>query len=133
MAINLSFLSLPIIISWPLCLLPFSWQSFANHSDLCLQWKKAGHSKKTRKLASNDFISLLCKYLQKIWQNFSMKKEFGKWLLDVAKYITTAVILSSMIGDIKEKDCLYAIALLLVAVSLGWGLYLVSDKQKKEK
>lgn len=62
-----------------------------------------------------------------------MKKEFGKWLLDVAKYITTAVILSSMIGDIKEKDCLYAIALLLVAVSLAWGLYLVSDKQKKEK
>ena len=62
-----------------------------------------------------------------------MKKEFGKWLLDVAKYITTAVILSSMIGDIKEKDCLYAIALLLVAVSLGWGLYLVSDNNSSLK
>lgn len=33
----------------------------------------------------------------------SMKKEFGKWLMDIAKYITTAVILSSMIGDIKQK------------------------------
>ena len=32
-----------------------------------------------------------------------MKKEFGKWLMDIAKYITTAVILSSMIGDIKQK------------------------------
>ena len=31
------------------------------------------------------------------------KKEFGKWLMDIAKYITTAVILSSMIGDIRGK------------------------------
>ena len=35
-----------------------------------------------------------------------MKKEFGKWLMDIAKYITTAVILSSMIGDIREKGYL---------------------------
>lgn len=59
-----------------------------------------------------------------------MKKEFGKWLMDIAKYITTAVILSSMIGDIKEKGYLYAIAFVLVGVSLGWGLYLVRDKKK---
>ena len=39
-----------------------------------------------------------------------MKKEFGKWLMDIAKYITTAVILSSMIGDIREKG--YCILLL---------------------
>lgn len=62
-----------------------------------------------------------------------MKKEFGKWLMDIAKYITTAVILSSMIGDIREKGYLYSIAFILVAVSLGWGLYLVRDKQKKGK
>jgi len=61
------------------------------------------------------------------------KKEFGKWLMDIAKYITTAVILSSMIGDIREKGYLYTIAFILVAVSLGWGLYLVRDKQKKGK
>ena len=62
-----------------------------------------------------------------------MKKEFGKWLMDIAKYITTAVILSYMIGDIREKGYLYSIAFILVAVSLGWGLYLVRDKQKKGK
>ncbi len=62
-----------------------------------------------------------------------MKKEFGKWLMDIAKYITTAVILSSMIGDIKQKGYLYTIAFILVAFSLGWGLYLVRDKQKKGK
>lgn len=59
-----------------------------------------------------------------------MKKELGKWLMDIAKYITTAVILSSMIGDIKDKWYLYSIAFVLVAVSLGWGLYLVKDKKK---
>ncbi len=59
-----------------------------------------------------------------------MKKELGKWLMDIAKYITTAVILSSMIGDIKDKWYLYSIAFILVAVSLGWGLYLVKDKKK---
>lgn len=61
------------------------------------------------------------------------EKEFGKWLMDIAKYITTAVILSSMIGDISEKGYLYTIAFILVAVSLGWGLFLVRDKQKKGK
>lgn len=60
-----------------------------------------------------------------------MKKEFGKWLMDIAKYITTAVILSSMIGDIREKGYLYSIAFILVAVSLGWGLYLIRDNKRK--
>ena len=57
-----------------------------------------------------------------------MKKEFGKWLMDIAKYITTAVILSSMIGDIREKGYLYSIAFILVAVSL-----LFSDLVSAEK
>ena len=28
-----------------------------------------------------------------------MKKEFGKWLMDIAKYMTTALLLSSAFGD----------------------------------
>lgn len=51
--------------------------------------------------------------------------------MDIAKYITTAVILSSMIGDIREKGYLYSIAFILVAVSLGWGLYLIRDNKRK--
>jgi hypothetical protein len=31
-----------------------------------------------------------------------MKKEFGKWLLDVGKYMTTAVILTSLFGDVTN-------------------------------
>ena len=32
-----------------------------------------------------------------------MRKEFGKWLMDIAKYITTAVILTSIFGDVDEN------------------------------
>lgn len=30
-----------------------------------------------------------------------MRKEFGKWLMDIAKYIATAVILSSVFGEVE--------------------------------
>ena len=36
-----------------------------------------------------------------------MKKELGKWLMDIAKYLTTAIILTSVLGDIQNKIVLY--------------------------
>lgn len=30
-----------------------------------------------------------------------MKHEFGKWLMDVAKYLVTAVLLASVFSDIQ--------------------------------
>lgn len=36
-----------------------------------------------------------------------MKKEFGKWLLDVAKYLATAVVLSSVFGELEKKFNIY--------------------------
>lgn len=32
-----------------------------------------------------------------------MRKELGKWLLDIAKYLVTAVLLASVFSDIEEK------------------------------
>ena len=31
-----------------------------------------------------------------------MKKEFGKWLMDIAKYLMTVAILSSIITDMDK-------------------------------
>lgn len=31
-----------------------------------------------------------------------MKKELGKWLMDIAKYIITALLLSSVSGDMQN-------------------------------
>jgi hypothetical protein len=32
-----------------------------------------------------------------------MKKEIGKWFLDVAKYVATAVLISSFLGGLTPK------------------------------
>jgi hypothetical protein len=62
-----------------------------------------------------------------------MKKEFGKWLMDIAKYITTAVILTSIFGDVQQKWIIYAGGVLAVGFTLGWGLYLVKDNNETKK
>jgi len=36
-------------------------------------------------------------------QKNNEKKEFGKWLMDIAKYITTAVILASVFGEVEQR------------------------------
>lgn len=62
-----------------------------------------------------------------------MKKEFGKWLMDIAKYITTAVILTSIFGEIEQKWIIYAGGIVSISLTLGIGLCLVRDKVKKGK
>ena len=61
-----------------------------------------------------------------------MKKELGKWLMDIAKCLTTAVILTSILGDIQNKIVLYSVTFVAVICSLGWGLWLVRDNNKKQ-
>lgn len=62
-----------------------------------------------------------------------MKKEFGKWLMDIAKYITTAVILSSIFSDIQETLLLYISGILTASIALIWGPYLVKERPVKNK
>ena len=61
-----------------------------------------------------------------------MKKELGKWLMDIAKYITTAVVLSSIFGDVQEKWVIYVGGSLSIVVTLLAGLWLVKDNKKGE-
>lgn len=61
-----------------------------------------------------------------------MRKEFGKWLMDIAKYITTAVILTSVFGEIEESWIVYTMGLSAVVFTLGWGLFLIRDKKGGE-
>lgn len=56
-----------------------------------------------------------------------MKKEFGKWLMDIAKYVATAGILTSIMGGIKSGITLYILSFCVVFLTLGWGLYLIKD------
>ena len=62
-----------------------------------------------------------------------MRKEFGKWLMDIAKYITTAVILTSIFGDVDEKWIIYTGGSLTVILTLMTGLWLVKEKKGETK
>ena len=62
-----------------------------------------------------------------------MRKEFGKWLMDIAKYIATAIILTSIFGDIKQKWIIYAGGTISILLTLCIGLWLVRDKKKGVK
>ena len=62
-----------------------------------------------------------------------MRKEFGKWLMDIAKYITTAVILTSIFGEIDQKWIIYVGGIISILLTLSIGLWLVRDKKEKGK
>lgn len=63
----------------------------------------------------------------------NMRKELGKWLMDIAKYIATAVILTSIFGDIEERWIIYLGGAVSVLATLGWGLYLVKESPGNNK
>lgn len=60
-----------------------------------------------------------------------MRKELGKWLMDIAKYLTTAVLLSSVFNDIKESCIIYFVVSIAIVLTLLAGLWLVREEKKK--
>ncbi|MDR0866518.1 MAG: hypothetical protein LBO74_16530 [Candidatus Symbiothrix sp.] len=61
-----------------------------------------------------------------------MKKELGKWLIDIAKYIVTAVILSSVFSGV-HKGLVYGGGGIVTIITMGWGLYLQKEPPVKNK
>ena len=59
-----------------------------------------------------------------------MKKEFGKWLMDMAKYLMTVAILSSIITDIDKTWLYYLSLLFFIVLILVFGLWLIRDKKE---
>lgn len=60
-----------------------------------------------------------------------MKIELGKWLMDIAKYIVTALLLSSVFGDMQNPWIVISV-ILSAAITLTIGLILIRDKNKEE-
>lgn len=60
-----------------------------------------------------------------------MKKEFGKWLMDIAKYMVTALLLSSTFGNMNNP-LIVACVVVASASTLGAGLWLIGNTEKKE-
>ena len=60
-----------------------------------------------------------------------MKKEPGKWLMDIAKYMATAILLSSVFNGIEEWAWyVYALIVVAVLVTLIVGLSMIKDKEE---
>ena len=51
----------------------------------------------------------------------------------IAKYITTAVILTSIFGEIDQKWIIYVGGIISILLTLSIGLWLVRDKKEKGK
>ena len=78
-----------------------------------------------------DLVILLEFLIFAVPKSTKMKKEFGKWLMDIAKYITTAVILSSFFGE-ADTVVMYAGGGLAVITPLA-GVDLLIDKSSARR
>jgi uncharacterized membrane protein len=63
----------------------------------------------------------------------AMKKEFGKWLMDIAKYIVTAIILSSFFNTMEDRKTIYILAVIIAVIVVILGLYLQKESPIKKK
>lgn len=61
-----------------------------------------------------------------------MRKELGKWLMDVAKYMATALLLSSVFSDMNNT-VIMATVIAVASLLLTTGLWLVYEKPNKNK
>lgn len=61
-----------------------------------------------------------------------MRKEFGKWLLDIAKYLVTVLLLSSLFADMDRTYMYVGVSALVIFIFIV-GLYLVDDDDKNNK
>lgn len=60
-----------------------------------------------------------------------MKEEFGKWLLDISKYMVTALLLSTIFTDITNPLIL-GLVVIIAMIILACGLHYVKVGKKEE-
>ena len=61
-----------------------------------------------------------------------MKREFGKWLLDIAKYMVTALLLATIFKGMYDPIIIYMVVLLSLVILIS-GLYVIYDSDQDEK
>ena len=66
-----------------------------------------------------------------------MKKEIGKWFMDIAKYIATAVLLTQIFGGLADSPYIIVYALFSVIAIFSVGVSILhgddEDQKRKEK
>ena len=62
-----------------------------------------------------------------------MDKIIGKWLMDVAKYVATAIIIGAVFKGEEESRWYYWLSFGILAVIISTGLILLKNHEKKDK
>ena len=64
-----------------------------------------------------------------------MRKELGKWLMDIAKYLVTAVILSYFLNTINgiHRLIIFAFSIMFTLLLIGLLLIRSSDEKVNKK
>ena len=57
------------------------------------------------------------------------QEKLADFLIDVAKYIFTGVIITSLFNDMQDKTILYVVGMFIVVISLTIGLVLTSKRK----
>jgi hypothetical protein len=60
-------------------------------------------------------------------------ENLGKYLLDISKYVTTGVVISSLFKDVSDSSTIYVIGTVVAVSTLVVGLVLTNKKKKKEE
>lgn len=55
----------------------------------------------------------------------------ANFLIDVAKYVFTGVIITSLFNDVSDKTILYVVGMGIVVSALWGGLLLTSKRKEK--
>ena len=58
-------------------------------------------------------------------------ENLGKYLLDISKYVTTGVVISSLFKDVSDSSSIYVIGTVVAVLTLVVGLVLTNKKKKK--
>ena len=62
-----------------------------------------------------------------------MEREFGKWLMDVAKYMATALLLSTIFSDMNEPITIYSVLILTLSVLIIGMVFVYNGENKTNK
>jgi len=57
-----------------------------------------------------------------------MEQDIGKWLLDIAKYVATAFLVSTFLSGLEEKWSMYLAGAITVVLCFFIGLYFIKKK-----
>ena len=59
------------------------------------------------------------------------KEKLADFLIDVAKYVFTGVVITSLFNDMTDKNTLYFAGMFIVLISLTVGLVLTNKRKDK--